>query len=159
MVIFNRGTQTVDGTPWWQQCSTVLEKKNSPTVSRPSPCRVYCTIPGISKHSPVQCLLFVWPALATAACFTLLRRGDSLGLFYASVPATAETGSIMFSGCTNVLTWYLGNALRGFLPIWYKHLLGLMHEMIRIWGARWNVKVTVTSQDISLLITSETNKK
>lgn len=27
-----------------------------------SPCRLYCTVPGTSKHSPVQCLLFVSPA-------------------------------------------------------------------------------------------------
>lgn len=26
------------------------------------PCRVYCTVPGTGKHSPVRCLLFVSPA-------------------------------------------------------------------------------------------------
>lgn len=73
-----RHSQTVDRTLWWQLGSVHSFQK----FSGHSLCRVYCTVPGTSKHSPFQCLLQLPSSdLARAPCFTLLWKQDRLFFF------------------------------------------------------------------------------
>lgn len=85
-----KDSQTVDRTLWWQLGSV----HGSDKYSGHSPWRVYCTVPGTSKHSPPRCLLQLpISELARAPCFTLLWKRDRPGGFWVGgVRATRAEG-------------------------------------------------------------------